>query len=218
MSEAHTTLTISDSVRVKIFYDEYAQSPNEWDQQAQVAYCSNRYTLGSEEVSQDRLQEIGEEIAAGTLIGLPVYAYIHGGVALSTGSFSCKWDSGQSGWVYMTEEDAVKVYGKCDDIKDKALAYCEAIVEEWHHYLSGDVYGYVVEVLAEGDDENGDSGWENDDGCCGFYGSEHAEACAKEAGEAVWERVQKERAEAAAKATAEVIEKAYWESRDVCTA
>lgn len=210
MLEAHTTLTISGSVWVKIFYDTDAQAPDEWEEECHVAYCSSRETLGSENVSQSRLHEIEEEIAAGTLIGLPVYAYVHSGVALSTGKFGCSWDSGQSGWVYMTEAAAIDVFGECEDTKEKALKYCEATVKEWHQYLSGDVHGFVVEILVDGE-------WEDGDSCWGFYGSEHAETSAKEAGEAVWARVQKEWAEAAEKAAAEAIEKAYWEDRDVCT-
>lgn len=51
------------------------------------------------------------EIIGESHIILPIYAYEHGGITLSTGSFSCPWDSGQVGWIYATKERFIKETG-----------------------------------------------------------------------------------------------------------
>ncbi len=46
---------------------------------------------------------------------LPLYLYDHSGLAMSTGKFlraspSCRMDSGQVGWIYVSKEDALKEF------------------------------------------------------------------------------------------------------------
>jgi len=145
-------------------------SPAEWDNLGQIAYCSSHYTLGTEAVSQDRLREIADGIKDGSLIGLPVYAYIHGAATISTRPFSCSWDSGQSGFVYCTKEQARKELGSAwgDDYEANALRILRGEVETFDQYLRGDVYGYTIT------DKDGDEVYS----CWGFYGRE----CADEEG------------------------------------
>lgn len=73
---------------------------------------------------------------------MPLYLYDHSGLTISTGSFSCPWDSGQVGWIYCTEEQVQKEWG--GDV-DKAREYLEGEVETYDQYLTGQIYGYVVE-------------------------------------------------------------------------
>lgn len=75
---------------------------------------------------------------------LPVYKFEHSGIAYNTGGFSCPWDSGQFGYIYISKEDAAK----CDwDInsEEKANRYMEGVIETWSQWASGEVYGYIVE-------------------------------------------------------------------------
>ena len=95
------------------------------------------------------------------LIIMPVYAYIHSGVALSLergGQFNDPWDSGQIGVIYCTKEEAAENFGK--NYSERLLKCFKAIIEEWDGYLSGNVYGYTVE-------RNG----EDVDSCWGFIGT-----------------------------------------------
>lgn len=179
----YETIQISPDVRVRIEPDEDARSPQEsWDTVGQIAYRSTRYTLGTEYVSGERLDAIAEGIRNGSLIGLPVYAYVHGSSMIAAGQrlrngaivygnpFSCPWDSGQSGFIYCTREKAVKEWGKklCTEaVRDKALKYLFGEVEQFSQYLEGDIYGAIVERL-EGDE------WVEKESCWGFYGSQHA--------------------------------------------
>jgi hypothetical protein len=84
---------------------------------------------------------------------LPLIAYIHSGVALSLGrggQFSDPWDSGQIGYVLVKRRSGFR------DI----LKAAESLVSEWNSWLSGEIYGYIVE----------DSDGEHMDSCWGFLG------------------------------------------------
>ena len=145
---------------LRIRTDDSPESPAEWSNLGQIAYCSNGYTLGTERVSRDRLDEIAQGIKDGSLIGLPVYAYIHSGVTISTGAFSCPWDSGQCGFVYCTRKQAIAEWGDTPDCETNALRILRGEVKTFDQYLRGDVYGYTIT------DKDGDVV----DSCCGFYG------------------------------------------------
>ena len=99
----------------------------------------------------------------------PLQAYIHGGVALSLGSFPCPWDSGHVGWVLVKESDHRDDFGEHGEARRRRA---EALVEAWNQYLSGDVWGYVI---ADGDGEEVEHG-----SCWGFYGLDECIAEAKQ--------------------------------------
>jgi hypothetical protein len=82
----------------------------------------------------------------------PLYAYIHGGIALSLNPFSCPWDSGRIGTVYVARSEASA------DCPTERIA--QGKVDEWNSYLSGERYGYQLES-PEG--EELDSCWGFDD-------------------------------------------------------
>ena len=97
---------------------------------------------------------------------LPVFAYEHGGITISTGSFSDPWDSGQVGVIFITKEKARHEWGGASGILNKkriaqAVKCLELEVKSMDEYLTGDVYGYVLK------DKKGDE----IDSCWGFYGS-----------------------------------------------
>ena len=62
---------------------------------------------------------------------LPVYMYEHSGIALSTGSFSDNWDSGQVGWIYTSHKNIIKEYGSLTEETiqkaRKALQNCKSL-------------------------------------------------------------------------------------------
>lgn len=115
------------------------------------------------------------------IISLPCYLYDHSGITMSTGRFSCPWDSGQVGFIAMAKPDILEAYCKPKGarlstyLKQKAYALLEAQVKEYDQYLTGDVYGYVVDRV---DGEALDS---MDDSCWGFFGLDYATTEGKEA-------------------------------------
>ena len=203
------TIDITPTLRIRVEQDTDAQSPENWSNLGQIAYCSSREYLGTENVSRDRLDEISKGLRDGSLIGLPVYAYVHSGSTIRTYPFDCPWDSGQSGLVYCTKEKAIEEFGKkvlTTKAREMALSCLRSEVEAFDQYLRGDVYGVIVERVKR--DEDGDEvGTEVLASCWGFYGLDYALEEAKRMAE-----------EQAAEDLKEAAEAAYWSQRDVVTA
>jgi hypothetical protein len=95
---------------------------------------------------------------------LPLYIYDHSGITMNTTGFSCRWDSGQVGFIYATKEKIRAEYG-WKRLTKKRLQQIQDIldgeVKTYDQYLTGDVYGYTIE-------KNG----EHIDSCWGYYGQE----------------------------------------------
>lgn len=93
---------------------------------------------------------------------LPVHMYEHGQIALSTSSFSCPWDSGQVGYIYVSKEKVVEEYGDWTaETVAQATKCLEGEIETYSQWLNGEVYGYVIE---DGEGEETEEG-----SCWGFY-------------------------------------------------
>jgi hypothetical protein len=110
-----------------------------------------------------------------------LWLYDHSGITMSTGAFSCPWDSGEVGFIYCSMETARKEWGFGDasdeEIRARAEKYLEGEVETYDAYISGQVYGYrIVETFGEDEDE--DEGGEELDSCWGFFGLDY---CREEA-------------------------------------
>jgi hypothetical protein len=107
-----------------------------------------------------------------------VWAYVHGSSTIKaaySNPFGCQWDSGRSGWTYMTKAQAREHYMVkriTKGIRARAIDFLKSMVGTFDDYLQGNVYGFIV--------ENTDTD-ENLDSCWGFYGSEYAEESARAA-------------------------------------
>ena len=161
-------------------------SPREWDNLGTMAYKHRNYTLGEERISDpidwlesmlnlnpkyiysdDRLSELEGKFFE-KFIGHKLYLYDHSGITISTSPFSCPWDSGQVGYIYVSKEKVRKEYGIkriTEEWKNKILSYLDGEVETFDQYLRGDVYSFTIE------DDNGDV----INSCGGFYGDDFAE-------------------------------------------
>lgn len=78
----------------------------------------------------------------------PLYAYIHSGIALSLSPFSCKWDSGQCGWVWLDRDDP-EVKSVAANLENGIDSIFNSEVNELHQYVSGDVYGIGIYLIRE---------------------------------------------------------------------
>lgn len=162
---------------INIYSDDSPESPREWDNLGTMVCFHKRYHVPNESKlkSEDysNWSEIEKALTKQKAIILPVYMYDHSGVTLSTAPFSCPWDSGQLGFIYVTnakvrEEYSVKKISP--ELRNKVAEYLQGEVETYSQYLNGDVYGY--EVIDEHGEEIGS--------CWGFYGLETAIEAAKE--------------------------------------
>lgn len=120
---------------------------------------------------------------------LPLYLYDHSGITMNTGGFSCPWDSGQVGYIYVSHRKLMKEYGLpsmdvpyvaegkvvASNLHEMGERVLEAEAKEYDQYLTGDVWGFEIE------DEDGC----HLDSCWGFYGLEYAEEEAMSAAKSI---------------------------------
>ena len=80
-------------------------------------------------------------------IMLPVYLYDHSGLSVNTTGFSCPWDSGQVGWIWV-ERKKVRNEFKWGAISKKRENQIKTIlnaeVELYNQWLSGERYGCCI--------------------------------------------------------------------------
>jgi hypothetical protein len=164
-----------------IKHDIYPDNPRDWDNPCTL-WCSHpRYNLGDEQIDAGKYENWDDVLTTiDHVVALPLYLYDHSGITMSTTPFSCRWDSGQVGWITMTKEQVLSSYGGkrvTQRKKAQSLALMKEEVDTYDSYLSGEVYSYVIT------DANG----EEVESCGGYYGRQYAEQDGAEA-LARWER------------------------------
>ena len=112
-----------------------------------------RYNLGDQHSFRHSDYNSWGEIEAGILkelgpgVILPLYLYDHGGQRISTTPFSCRWDSGQLGFIYISKADILKELGGkilTKKKRERAEFWLTCEVEIYDMYLQGDVWGYQI--------------------------------------------------------------------------
>ena len=176
--------------KIEIMPDEPAESPRDWENLGKMICFHSKYNLGDkhdykapDEFIMDLASKYFDENMVDRDISnldtssfidkylpklekyifiLPLYLYDHSGITMSTSSFSCPWDSGQVGWIYVKKEDARKEW-KVKQINPKLKARIidnlKVEVEVYDQYLRGDIYGRII--YHNGEDVGS---------CWGFYG------------------------------------------------
>ena len=174
---------------LKIYQDSFPMNPRtEWDNLGTIAYKHRNYTLGEEEMSDHPIEWLMHKLNRTRTryghfddvlvkleaeffekyIGHKVYLYDHSGISVSTKPFSCRWDSGQVGYIYVSKEKVREEYGVkriSPELRTKILSYLDGEVETFNQYLNNDVYGFTIE------DEEGNVL----ESVGGFYGDDFAE-------------------------------------------
>lgn len=72
---------------------------------------------------------------------LPLYLYDHSGITMNTTGFSCRWDSGQVGWIYATKKDVREWCGIKKITKPYVDKVNEILLEEvkmYDRYIRGE--------------------------------------------------------------------------------
>ena len=196
--ETAEIIKLNDDHELHIVYDSDPDSPRNWDNLGTMICVHSRYNLGDVHYKSklECLQHIATSLGITEIINdldmykeiyddeeqleewiksredfviLPLYLYDHSGITMSTSSFSCKWDSGQVGYIYCSTDKILKEYGTTDlDTLTKVENILEGEVETYDQYLTGDVYGfelYKVKTCSEGHKH-----LDFLDSCHGFYG------------------------------------------------
>lgn len=179
--ETHSETITHEGIehRIRILSDDDAPNPREeYDNLSHMVTWHRNYRLGDEQPSQspdDWLEAFKENHKEGEYIMQPLYLYDHSGITISTSAFSCAWDSGQIGYVYLTKEAAEKELSCEAGWETAAKNRIEGDVQSYDDYLTGNVWGYVVESRILEDD----SDWSDEESCWGFIGD--YEYCLEEA-------------------------------------
>lgn len=100
-------------------------------------------------------------------ISLPLFIYEHSGITMNTTGFSCSWDSGQIGFIYIDKKKYLKEFSYKKMTKkrmEKAFSLLRDEVDVYNRFLTGEVYGYLVY------DTTDDSGLDDlVDSCWGYF-------------------------------------------------
>ena len=150
---------------VRIRTDEDPESPREWSNLGTMICWHRRYNLGDRHAFADP-ESFEHWLARNPAIVLPLYLYDHSGITMNTTGFSCPWDSGQVGYIYVTLADVRSEYAK-RRISGRTRKLAEECLRQevatYDDYLAGRVYGFIVE----------DTDGETIDSCWGFFGLDY---------------------------------------------
>jgi hypothetical protein len=168
---------------LKIFIDESPESPRTaWDNLGTMVCFHRRYDLGDKHNYSSSDYDSWDEVEKAIIkqedvaVILPLYLYDHSGITMNTTGFSCGWDSGQVGFIYVSRETLRKEYSVkriSNKIVEKATKLLLGEVETYDQFLKGDVYGFKVFNV-----ETCDKGCEHEeeiDSCWGFFGDNFIE-------------------------------------------
>jgi hypothetical protein len=138
-------------------------------------YGSSEHLTAERNFESDYRAKIWAEFAK-IAVTLPLYLYDHSGITMRCSPFSCPWDSGQVGFIFITNEKIRSEYS-CKRITSKIRQRVQqaliAEVSTYDDYLTGSVYGFIVK------NEDGDEL----DSCWGFYGLDYCKQEAHESAE-----------------------------------
>jgi hypothetical protein len=134
-----------------------------------MAIFHNRYNFGDDinfsSKDFDNWADMEEHIniKLKAVVCMPIYMYDHSGITINTTGFACPWDSGQVGFIYVTDDKMKKEYGE-NYTKEQVEEARKVLLSEvltMDQYIRGDVYGF--NLVKDG---------EVIDSCSGFYGDD----------------------------------------------
>ena len=170
----HVNETTNGNYITRTYYDEGYDSPREWDNLGTMVCFHNRYDLGDKHDYKfndyNSWDEMEKDVIKRENVGviLPLYLYDHSGITMNTTGFTCQWDSFQVGFIFISKQKMLQEYGGkivTQKLKDRVTEYLKGEVETYDQYLRGDVYGFRVFKVENGEEEEIDSCW-------GYYGEE----------------------------------------------
>lgn len=181
--------------RIKVSQDDGDfNNPREWDNLGTMICFNRNYDLGDKHSLNSDMFDSWDEIESYLIkeykaeVILPLYLYDHGNITMNTTGFSCRWDSGQVGFVYVSRQGILDEFGVkriTKDLREKVEKILISEVNTYDQYISGDVYYFTIEKCEpivkipkdEFDAGNYDNAeeeaeWEHYDSCHGFFGTE----------------------------------------------
>ena len=155
--------------RIRILHDNNPETPAEWgDNNLFLVHYHRSFHIMNDAITEDDAREFyqGNPISQQESYHIfPVAAYIHSGVHLSIGDGGhypdYRWDVSHVGLVLASKSE-------WPDESD-ALKVAQSLITTWNDYLSGNVWGYIVDRPVKCE-VCGHVEWEDLDSCWGYYG------------------------------------------------
>ena len=180
----------------EIDYDHDCEAPYAEDDAVIIVILHREYNDPSKGACGTTPQEVAAWCSGHEeeWFSVPLWAYIHSGIALSAGQgnpFNCQWDSGQVGIVALKRSEWASPRGAPPEQEADLLGYAKGVAEGHGRWLNGECYGYTI-VDPRNACYDGDSCW-------GFVGFEYVKEEAKDALERAARALKEEEDEATAR-------------------
>jgi len=160
MNEIHSEEYKGYTIRIELDEASGTDSPRDWDNLGTIVAWHSRYALSDSDAVDIESQDFPRWAEENGFTYYNLFAYEHGNIALSLSEslseFSCPWDSGQVGYVYVTPEKIAECYGEEIPSEEKIRENLKSEIEVYASWINGEVYGYIVESP---DGEEIDSCW-----------------------------------------------------------
>jgi hypothetical protein len=180
--------------RVMVYYSECGDSPRTWSNSAhfimkapygdsedvdgELDYLCDKYRIKREQPWLDIVDKLSRYIVI-----KPICMYSHGGSTVYFGVPTDPWDSGYTGFAYITKDETIECCPKSKrNWRERAEEILNGEMEALGRYVRGDVYGFIEEKLNEPSDEmksapeydeewwrDNDENWTETDSCWDFY-------------------------------------------------
>lgn len=166
---------------IKIVPDSDLMNPRDEEPRTTMICFHRKYSLGDEsDYKQDHYDswdELEREIQREEkpMIIYLVFMYNHSGRSLSTSPFSCPWDSGQIGFIFIPKAKYIEEFRHFDVMErhKRAEESIQSELEIYNKYIEGDGYGFNIYSPEDPEDPV--------DSCWGFYYEKDCIQSAKEA-------------------------------------
>ena len=142
-------------LELTVWYDPDPMNPREWDSLGTMLCSHGIYNFGDKQVPLDTTYRSWQEVLESEVFApnggkenvfyLPLYLYDHSGLSIATTPYSCRWDSGQVGWIWARKADLAEAIGVAHtSLAARAESIFRNEVEDYSKYLNGEVYGYTI--------------------------------------------------------------------------
>ena len=164
----------SDKHVFELFQDLHATSPRQrdWNEGtiSLIYTVGHKYSIGDDEnLVKDALYIVAKKLGISTyerstrqlieaiiasknklkdkyIFIKPLYVYDHSGVTYSTTPFSCRWDSGQCGWIFTVAEEFKRVGLKWSH--EVANENLKSELKEYDNYQQGNCWGFSINEIS----------------------------------------------------------------------
>jgi len=142
--------TAFEGYTVKIQNDICPIHPRHDNENMDTMLCvkHRNYRLGDKQANSEEIQRKIKELDKSGGVWLPLYLYDHSGITIRTTPFTCPWDSGQFGIIYIDRETLLNEYNckrVTKKIRERAIEGMQANVKVYDYFMTGNCWGYTIE-------------------------------------------------------------------------